>query len=146
MIIILSSQATDQDVSKITKSLEGRGYGIHLSRGVEKTIIGAVGAPDEDKELIAHQLETYAFVERVVLILKQYKIVGREFHPEKSVITVGGVSIGGDEIVVMAGPCCIECESQVMETASCGEEVRCSNSAGWGVQAEYFTLQLPRTW
>jgi len=117
MIIILSSQATDRDIDKITQNLKDRGYGIHLSRGVEKTIIGAVGAPEEDKELIAHQFETYAFVERVVPILKPYKIVGREFHPEKSVISVGGVDIGGDQVVVMAGPCCVESEKQVMETA-----------------------------
>ena len=117
MIIILSSQATEQDIDKILGSLKDRGYGIHLSRGVEKTIIGAVGAPDEDKALIAQQIESLPFVERVVPILKPYKIVGREFHPQKTVIKVRGVKIGGDEIVVMAGPCCVEDESQVLTAA-----------------------------
>lgn len=117
MIIILSSQATDKNVEEIIANLEGRGYGIHLSRGVEKTIIGAIGAPDEDKILIAQQFEAYPFVERVVPILKPYKIVGREFHPEKSVIEVRGVRIGGDEVVVMAGPCCVESEEQALQTA-----------------------------
>lgn len=117
MIIILSSQATDQDVDRITGRLKDRGYGIHLSRGVEKTIIGAIGAPEEDKVLIAQQIEALPFVERVVPILKPYKIVGREFHPEKSVVKVRDVKIGGDEIVVMAGPCCVESEEQLLETA-----------------------------
>lgn len=117
MIIILSSQATERDIEKILGSLKDRGYGIHLSRGVEKTIIGAIGAPDEDKALIAQQIESLPFVERVVPILKPYKIVGREFHPHKTVIKVRGVSIGGDEIVVMAGPCCVEDASQVLTTA-----------------------------
>ena len=117
MIIILSSQATDGDVEKITRNLKERGYGIHVSRGVEKTIIGAIGAPEEDKVLIAQQIESLPFVERVVPILKPYKIVGREFHPEKTVIRVRDVDIGGDQVVVMAGPCCVEDEKQVLETA-----------------------------
>lgn len=117
MIIILSSQATDQNVDELIANLKGRGYGIHLSRGVEKTIIGAIGAPEEDKALIAQQIESISYVERVVPILKPYKIVGREFHPENSVIRVRDVSIGGAEIVVMAGPCCVESEEQCLSTA-----------------------------
>lgn len=117
MIIILSSQATEQDLDAIIDNLKGRGYGVHLSRGVEKTIIGAIGAPDEDKLMIAQQMEALPYVERVVPILKPYKIVGREFHPHKTVIRVRDVDIGGDQIVVMSGPCCVESEEQVMQTA-----------------------------
>lgn len=117
MIIILSSQATDQDIENITSNLEERGYGIHLSRGVEKTIIGAIGAPEEDKLLITQQIEALPFVERVIPILKPYKIVGREFHPDKTVVRVRDVDIGGEQVVVMAGPCCVEDEAQVLETA-----------------------------
>ena len=117
MIIILSSQATEKDLEKLIENLKERGYGIHLSRGVEKTIIGAIGAPEEDKLLIAQQIESLPFVERVVPILKPYKIVGREFHPEKTVIRVRDVDIGGQEVVVMAGPCCVEGEEQTLEIA-----------------------------
>lgn len=117
MIIILSSQITEKDLDDLIGNLKDRGYGIHLSRGVEKTIIGAIGAPEEDKVLIAQQIEALPFVERVVPILKPYKLVGREFHPEKSVIKVRDVDIGGDAVVVMAGPCCVEDEQQVLETA-----------------------------
>jgi len=117
MIIILSSQATESDLEKLIVNLKDRGYGVHVSRGVEKTIVGAIGAPEEDKVLIAQQIESLPFVERVVPILKPYKIVSREFHPDKTVIQVRNVAIGGDEVVVMAGPCCVESEAQVMETA-----------------------------
>lgn len=117
MIIILSSQATERDVDRIVGNLKDRGYGIHLSRGVEKTIIGAIGAPEEDKVLIAQQIESLPFVERVVPILKPYKIVGRDFHPHKTVIKVEDVEIGGDQVVVMAGPCCVENEQQILVTA-----------------------------
>ncbi len=117
MIIILSSNATDNNVDQILTNLKDRGYGVHLSRGVEKTIIGAIGAPEEDKLLIAQQIESLPYVERVVPILKPYKIVGREFHPHKTVIKVGNVEIGGSDVVVMAGPCCVENESQVLTTA-----------------------------
>ena len=116
MIIILSSQATEQDLDKLIGNLKDRGYGVHLSKGVEKTIVGAVGAPDEDKLMVCQQIEAFPFVERVVPILKPYKIVGREFHPEKTIIRVRDVVIG-QEIVVMAGPCCIESEDQMLTTA-----------------------------
>jgi len=117
VIIIVSSRATDKDIDNIIGNLKERGYGVHLSRGVEKTIIGAIGAPDEDKLIIAQQIETLPFVERVVPILKPYKIVSREFHPDKTVIKVRDVEIGGSEVVVMAGPCSIEDEAQTLETA-----------------------------
>jgi len=117
MIIILNPGATEDDLQTLVGNLKDRGYGVHISRGVEKTIVGAIGAPDEDKALIAEQLSSFPFVERVVPILKQYKIVGREFHPDKSVVRVGDVEIGGQKVVVMAGPCSVESEEQTIETA-----------------------------
>lgn len=117
MIIILTPEATETDLQELVANLKERGYGVHLSRGVEKTIVGAIGAPDEDKAVIAEQIESFRYVERVVPILKPYKIVGRDFHPDKTVITVGGVEIGGPKVVVMAGPCCVESEEQTLETA-----------------------------
>lgn len=117
MIIIMTPQATDQDLQDLVSNLEERGYGVHISKGVAKTIVGAIGAPEEDKAVIAEQIESFGYVERVVAILKPYKLVGREFHPDKTVINVKGVEIGGTKIVVMAGPCCVESEEQTMEAA-----------------------------
>ncbi|MDO8585705.1 MAG: 3-deoxy-7-phosphoheptulonate synthase [Armatimonadota bacterium] len=118
MIIILSPEATENDLQELIGNLKERGYGVHVSKGVEKTIVGAIGAPDEDKAVIAEQIESFRYVERVVPILKPYKLVGREFHPDKTVINAGGVEIGGSKVVVMAGPCCVESEQQTLETAA----------------------------
>ncbi len=108
MIIILSPQAADSDLDELVTNLKDRGYGVHVSKGVEKTVVGVIGAHDDDKLLIAEQLSSLAYVERVVPILKPYKVVSREFHPDKTIIKVGGVDIGGQKIVVMAGPCSVE--------------------------------------
>ena len=117
MIILLTPAATEGDLQELVQNLEDRGYGVHISKGVEKTIVGAIGAPDQDKAIIAEQLSSFDYVERVIPILKPYKIVSREFHPDKSIIRVGGVDIGGQKIVVMAGPCSVESEEQTIETA-----------------------------
>ncbi|MCE5324563.1 3-deoxy-7-phosphoheptulonate synthase [bacterium] len=117
MIIILSPTATDSDLDELLSNLKDRGYGVHLSKGVEKTIVGVIGAHDEAKPMIAEQLSSLAYVEGVIPILKPYKIVGRDFHPDKTIISVRGVDIGGQKIVVMAGPCSIETEEQTLEVA-----------------------------
>lgn len=117
MIIILAPSATDADLSELLTNLKDRGYGTHLSRGVEKTIVGVIGAHDDVKPMIAEQLSSLDYVERVVPILKPYKVVGRDFHPDKTIISVGGVDIGGQKVVVMAGPCSVESEEQTLEVA-----------------------------
>jgi len=117
MIIIMRTGAPQEQIDGVVKALEERGYGIHLSRGVEKTIIGAIGALDEEKQLVAQQIETLPGVERVVPILKPYKLASKEFQPEPTVIRVGDIAIGGDRVVVMAGPCSVESEEQVLATA-----------------------------
>ncbi len=117
MIIIMTPTAKDGDLEELVQNLKDRGYGVHISKGVEKTIVGAIGAPEEDKAIIAEQLSSFDYIERVIPILKPYKIVGREFHPDKTIIKVGGVDIGGQKIVVMAGPCSVESEEQVIEVA-----------------------------
>ena len=117
MIIILSPHAAGSDLDELVTNLKDRGYGVHVSKGVEKTIVGVIGAHDDDKLLIAEQLSSLAYVERVVPILKPYKVVSREFRPDKTIVKVRGVDIGGQKIVVIAGPCAVESEEQTMEVA-----------------------------
>ena len=117
MIIIMAPSSTDVDLEELVSNLKDRGYGVHISKGVEKTIVGAIGALDEDKAMIAEQLSSLDYIERVVPILKPYKVVSREFHPDKSIIRVGNVDIGGQKIAAIAGPCSIESEEQTMEVA-----------------------------
>lgn len=117
MIIVLTPQATDKDVDELTDNLKSRGFGVHISRGIERTIVGCIGVLDTEKAELSEQLEALPYVERVVIISKPYKLVGRAFRPEGTVIRVRGVAIGGDRLTVMAGPCTIESEEQLMETA-----------------------------
>ncbi len=117
MIIILAPSATDSDVEELVTNLKERGYGVHLSKGVEKTIVGVIGAHDDQKPVIAEQLSSLAYVERVVPVLKPYKVVGRDFRPDKTIVRVGGVDIGGQRVVVMAGPCSVETEELTQEVA-----------------------------
>jgi len=117
MIIILAPSATESDVEELVTNLKERGYGVHLSKGVEKTIVGVIGAHDDQKPVIAEQLSSLAYVERVVPVLKPYKVVGRDFRPDKTIIRVGGVDIGGQRVVMMAGPCSVETEELTLEVA-----------------------------
>ena len=113
MIIILKKNVTQGQIDQVIEWLSSAGYKPHLSQGVERTIIGAIGN-DRDKV----HLKSAAFlpgVEKVVPILKPYKLASREFREEDTVIRVGDVQIGGGEFVVMAGPCSIESDEQMME-------------------------------
>jgi len=120
MIIVVSSQATPENLEHLTAVLKERGYDAHLSKGVETTIVGAVGvmsAPDE-KQAFMEQLETLHFVDKVVPVAKPYKLVSKQFHPERTVIDVRGVRIGDPaKVVVMAGPCTVESPEQLHEAA-----------------------------
>lgn len=100
--------------------LEERGYGVHLSEGVERTIVGAVGVPSDagQKGPIMEQFEALPYVEKVVPISKPYKLVNKPFHPEPTVINVGGIPIGDPTfLVMMAGPCTVETREQLMASA-----------------------------
>jgi len=117
MVIIMKPGCTEADIAEVTAQLRERNYGVHIVRGVEKTIIGAIGAPEHDKALVAQQLESLPAVERVVAILKPYKLVARQAKPERSIVRVRDLEIGGSRVVVMAGPCTIENEDQLMRAA-----------------------------
>jgi len=114
MIILMKKNSTKEEIGQVTAWIEAAGYKPHLSEGVEKTIIGAVGN-DQGRSM----LKSVAFlpgVERVVPILKPYKLAGREFHEQDTVVRVGDVEIGGPNFTVIAGPCSIESEEQMMES------------------------------
>lgn len=110
----MESKATEADVQYVVKRVEELGLKAHLSKGVERTIIGVIG----DERLIQkEQLSLLPYVENVIPILKPYKLASRDFKPLDSVIDVAGVKIGGTEVVVIAGPCSVETEEQVITTA-----------------------------
>ena len=122
MIILMKLGATQPEIDKVVEELQERGYSANLSRGVERTLIGAIGAPDDEKQFVASQLEALAGVEHVVPILRPFKFASRDYHPNPTVIDVKGVKIGGDNIAVMAGPCSVESYEQIIETAKYAKE------------------------
>lgn len=117
MIIVMAPGATDEHIAQVVKRLEARGYGAHISRGVERTLIGAIGALEEEKEAVAEQLSGLPMVERVVPILRPYKLVSREHAPEPTPVRIGDVTLGGPQVVVIAGPCSIESPDQALQAA-----------------------------
>jgi 3-deoxy-7-phosphoheptulonate synthase len=115
MVIVMKKNATEAQIDHVIKWIESVGYRAHPSRGVERTVIGVVG-DDRGKEQLK-SVEHLDGVEKSVLILKPYKLASRESQEGYTVISVGDVKIGGPEFVVMAGPCSIESEEQLMESA-----------------------------
>lgn len=114
MIIVLKPHATEAEVAQVVRKIESFGLAAHISKGTERTIIGAIG---DERVLQEGQLEAFPFVEKVLPVLKPYKLASREFRPEGSVVNVGGVLVGGRRVVVMAGPCAVEGREALMETA-----------------------------
>jgi 3-deoxy-7-phosphoheptulonate synthase len=114
MLVIMRDHATKDQIDHVVNNLHEAGAEAHLSPGEVKTIIGVIG----DREVIySLELEGLPGVEQVIRVLKPYKLVSRDFHPEDTVVTVKGSAIGGGAIAVIAGPCSIESEDQVMRTA-----------------------------
>jgi 3-deoxy-7-phosphoheptulonate synthase len=116
MIISMKRHASRAEIDEVTQRIEEFGYKIHTIEGEERVVIGAIGVGDTSACLEA--LEAMSQVEKAVRISAPYKFVSREFKPEKTVIRVGnGVEVGGEEFVVMAGPCSVESEKQILESA-----------------------------
>ena len=115
MIIVMTAGAAPADIDRVVGKVTERGLKVHLSEGRFVTIIGVVG----DKKLLQDvPLEAMTGVEKVVAITSGYKLASRQFKPENSVIDVDGVQIGGDKLVVMAGPCAVESREQLLESAA----------------------------
>ncbi len=114
MIITMKRNATERQICDIVEIIEKRGFKPHLSRGVEVTIIGIIG---DERKIDKSDFIRLEGVEEVIPILKPYKLASRDFHPENTIINVSGVSIGGKEVIVMAGPCAVENEEQILEIA-----------------------------
>lgn len=114
MVIVMESHATEEDVRRVVERVEALGLKAHPVIGVERTIVGVIG----DERLIQkEQLSLIPHVESVIPILKPFKLASREFKQQDSIIDVAGVKIGGKGIVVIAGPCSVENEEQLMITA-----------------------------
>ena len=115
MIIVMEVGASQDKINSIVERIKALGLGAHLSSGDQRTIIGVVGTPLPPT--LDDEFESHDGVERVVRVTKKYKLTGWDFHPEKTVVKVRDVAIGGDEAIVIAGPCSVESEEQTLATA-----------------------------
>ena len=114
MIVVMKKNVSEHQISKVLEKIKEKGLKAHISKGDFVTIIGIIG--DESK-VPESQIRAIDGVEKIMPVLKPYKLASRDFHPENKIITVDGVKIGSNEITVMAGPCSVESKEQIIETA-----------------------------
>jgi 3-deoxy-7-phosphoheptulonate synthase len=119
MIVVMRNGASQETVQTVVERITELGFRAHLSVGQERTIIGVIGDERSLKEDVFRMLDG---VERVMRVLKPFKLASRDFHPQDTVVPIDGVSVGSKGIIIMAGPCAIESREQVLETAAAVKE------------------------
>src|SRR5215472_11399036 len=112
MVVVMEERATEAQIQSVIAQLIEMGFDVHRSTGASRTVIGAVGNGTGDPQL----LEVQEGVHEVLRISEPYKLASRTFKPDNTVVVIDDVRIGGDEVVVMAGPCSAESEEQVEAT------------------------------
>ena len=127
MMIIMKTNATPQQVDHVIEHIKAMGLSVHLSQGVEATIIGAIG---EAHSIPAEIFEGLEGVDVVKRITQPFKLASRQFHPENSIFSIDGFTVGGEEITIIAGPCAVESRSQIIETAHAVKEAGASALRG----------------
>jgi len=112
-LIIMRQGATEEEIEKVVEKIEKLGFQAHVSRGIERTIIGIIG----DTRSISDEIfRILPGVSEVISILKEYKLASRDFHPADTIIDVNGIKIGEGYFVIMAGPCSVENKKQLLIT------------------------------
>jgi 3-deoxy-7-phosphoheptulonate synthase len=114
MIVNMAEKATEQQIEHVIERIREAGYNPHVTRGTERTIVAAVGSGRRHE---IEALQVAPGVETVVPIAQPFKLVSRQVRPERSVITIGEVHIGGPGVVIIAGPCSVESRDQLLSTA-----------------------------
>jgi len=112
MIVEMRKGSTRQEVDEVVKKAESLGMSVQLNLGTDKTVVAILGA--NTGKLPTETFAVFPGVESVARIMKPYKLASREFHPEDSLVLVDGVEIGGNRVVVIAGPCAVESETQLI--------------------------------
>jgi 3-deoxy-7-phosphoheptulonate synthase len=127
MVIIMKLGATGAELDAVMAAVSESGFRPFLNPGVERKVVAVLGEVDIDKVELMDQFSNMAGVERVQLISEPFKLSSRAAHPGPFLVNVGDVAIGGDEVVVIAGPCSVESEAQLMATAravrDCGAQL-----------------------
>lgn len=114
MIIVLRPEATKKQLDHLVSKIKSLGLKPWISKGVERTIVGVIG---EEDVMRVQPLEVFPGVEKVLSILKPYKLASRDFKKEPTIVDVGGIKVGGKKIVIMAGPCSVENRKLLIDIA-----------------------------
>ena len=114
MIVVMKGDCKKEEINTVVRRIEEYGLQAHVSQGVEHTVVGILGQIFPE---LQDRMELLPGVEQVIPISKPYKLASREFHPQNTTVQINDITIGGDEIVVMAGPCAVETEEQLLTTA-----------------------------
>src|SRR3984885_7026351 len=118
MMIVMKESATDEEIAAVAEKIERAGARAHRSQGARVTVIGAIGDVEQDASVESLGLEGQPGVDRVVPILKPYKLASAQFrHGERTVLDIDGRKVGGDHFALIAGPCTVESREQTLETA-----------------------------
>lgn len=117
MVIVMQQGAEASQIQAVIDAVQQQGFTPFVNPGVQRKVIAVLGAVDSVKVSLVEKFEAFEGVEKVTLISEPYKLSARSYHPEGTVIRVGGVEIGGNEVVVIGGPCSVESREQVLETA-----------------------------
>lgn len=118
MIVVMKLGATREQIANVAARIEQQGCQAHISEGEERTIVGIVG---NGRPLDHEQFTRLEGVERAVPVLRPFKLSSRDFHPQDTIVPINGVSVGGERLVVIAGPCAVESYEQLMEAAQAVE-------------------------
>ena len=140
MIIVMQSDAGDREIEAVEARIRAHGLDVHISRGTERTLIGAIG---DERKLAPEMFETMPGVERSLHILKPYKVVAREWHKASTIIDVRGAAIGGSDVQMIAGPCSVETPAQMNAAADAVGRRRRAPDARRRVQAAHESLRVP---
>jgi len=114
MIIVMQQGAAEPDVEAVVARIRSHGLDVHISRGAERTLIGAIG---DERKLDPGMFDPLPGVERSMHIVKPYKLVAREWHDANSIVSVRGLAFGGTDVQVIAGPCSVETPAQMADAA-----------------------------
>ena len=119
MIIVMESQASAAQIQHVSSKLQEKGFQVHLSQGIERTIIGAIGQRTQATQDL---FETLPGVEKVVPIAQPFKLASRQFKQERTRVQVGSITIGGRDFQIIAGPCAVEGRTKYLEIAQAVKE------------------------
>ena len=114
MVVVMEERASDAQIEKVVAYLVEKGMDVHRSTGVSRTVLGVVGTQPTDPALI----EMMEGVHEVLRITEPYKLASRAFKPDGTIVAIDDVRVGGDEVIVMAGPCSVETEEQIFTSAA----------------------------